>query len=119
GMLTPDPRPRPATPAPPSPPPPRRVETGAQAAAAASASSVDALLSKTLSNLELGRPRPAAPPPVPPPASPPPPPVAPAAEGTAVRKGRAVGDFDFAELEELARTSTRPGTAPSPPSPPA
>jgi serine/threonine protein kinase len=28
-----------------------------------------------------------------------------------VRKGRAVGDFDFAELEELARTSTRPGTA--------
>jgi TonB family protein len=113
GMLTADPRPRPAAPAP-TPPPPRRVETAASIAAnnAANASSVDALLSKTLSNLELGKPKP-APPPVPPAA----PPVA---EGTGVRKGRAVGDFDFAELEELARTSTRPGTAaPSPASPPA
>ncbi len=111
GMLTPDPRPRPAAP-PAPPPPPRRVETGAQTAA--NASSVDALLSKTLSNLEMGRPKPAAPPA--PPASPP---AAPAADGTAVRKGRAVGDFDFAELEELARTSTRPGTSVgAPPAPP-
>ncbi len=113
GMLTADPRPRPAAP----PAPPRRVETAANAAnaaatAATTANNVDALLNKTLSNLELGnKARPA-----PPPAAPAPPPVA---EGTAVRKGRAVGDFDFAELEELARTSTRPGTAPSsPPAPP-
>ena len=91
------------------------METAANAALAAN--QVDALLNKTLSNLELGnKARPAARP-----APPPVPPVAPpAAEGTAVRKGRAVGDFDFAELEELARTSTRPGTAaPSPAVPPA
>jgi TonB family protein len=95
---------------------------------------VDALLSKTLSNLELGktktgvRPAPAAPAAAAPqPAAPPAParpadPVSapPAAEGTAVRKGRAVGDFDFAELEELARTSSRPAapTAPATAVPP-
>jgi TonB family protein len=110
GMLTADPRPRPAAP----PPPPRRVETAANAALAAN--QVDALLNKTLSNLELGsKARPAARS-----AAPPAPPAAPpVAEGTGVRKGRAVGDFDFAELEELARTSTRPGiAAPSPAAPP-
>jgi TonB family protein len=92
------------------------------------ANHVDALLSKTLSNLELGktktgvRPAPAAPAAAAPqPAAPPAParpaaPVsaAPAAEDTAVRKGRAVGDFDFAELEELARTSSRPAAPMAP-----
>ncbi|HKI03987.1 MAG TPA: TonB family protein [Thermoanaerobaculia bacterium] len=140
GVMSPEPKPRPATPAAavaPSPapaPPPRRAET--------SAGEVDAMLSKTLSNLELGRtktgvrppaapapaapvaPAPAAPRPVPVPppaaAAPPPrpapvptPPPAPAApplqEGTAVRK-KPVGDFDFSELEELARP-TRPAPA--------
>jgi TonB family protein len=110
GMLTADPRPRPAA------PPPRRVETAANAAlAATTANNVDALLNKTLSNLELGNKAKPAARSAPPPTPSAPPPVA---EGTAVRKGRAVGDFDFAELEELARTSTRPGTAaPSPAAP--
>ncbi len=130
GMLGPEPKPRP--PAPPagapvsapasspaaSPAPPRRTETGV--------GDVDALLSKTLSNLELGRTKPGTRPPTPaapaaatPPATavPPPRPAAPAApaapvpEGTGVR--RRVGDFDFSELEELARP-----TRPSPPAPP-
>jgi TonB family protein len=118
GMLGPEPRPRPV-PA----PPPRRAEPAT--------SNVDALLSKTLSNLDLGKTRtgprpivvPAGPaaspprapeltaPPITPPAAPvPPAPAVPPLEGTGVRKGRALGDFDFAELEELARP-TRPGTS--------
>ncbi|HSF40854.1 MAG TPA: protein kinase, partial [Thermoanaerobaculia bacterium] len=155
-------RPRPAAPA---APPPRRAETSTGA-------DVDAMLSKTLSNLELGRTksgviRPAAPAPAPPVIAPPvvappappapvaappappqevrpapvpvvpapipapapaPPPAAPPAavaappqEGTAVRKPRTVvGDFDFSELEELARSSRRPeppAAAPAPPRP--
>jgi TonB family protein len=143
GVLGADSRPRPA-PAPPAPlaasPAPRRVEPGGGA-------DVDALLSKTLSTLELGarpaRPAPparptspppppappaaAAPPPAPPaataPAVPPPPapPVAPSlapslAENTGVRKApKMVGDFDFSELEELARTRRRPEPAAPPP----
>src|SRR3954447_11886472 len=104
--------------------PPRRAEPAA--------GDVDALLSKTLSNLDLGKtktgvrstgPQPIVRPPAPPPPVPPPPmaaaPVAPApappqppppvSEGTGVRKGRTVGDFDFAELEELAHP-TRPAS---------
>jgi TonB family protein len=146
GMMSTEPRARPMPlpvppPAPPAAaPPPRRAES--------TGDNVDAMLSRTLSNLDLGKtrtgPRPVAPPapaapPIPPPAAaappqpqaqqpprpqaPPPPPAPPAQEGTGVRKGRAVGDFDFAELEELARP-TRPGTlpgtarpAPPPPTP--
>ena len=132
-------------PRPPAAPPPRRPEPASD--------NVDAMLSRTLSNLDLGRtktgavrvptpappaaaapPRPApappappvavAPPPAPKPeplkATPPPPPPPPAAapptaakEGTAVR--RRVGDFDFSELEELARTSSRPAPPPARP----
>ncbi|MFL6232396.1 MAG: hypothetical protein ACJ76N_04625, partial [Thermoanaerobaculia bacterium] len=113
GMLGVEPRPKPAAPA---AAPPRR--------AAPAGGDVDALLSKTLSNLDLGKtktgvratgPQPVVRPPAPAPA---PPPVS---EGTGVRKGRAVGDFDFAELEELARP-TRPasqgtGVRPAPPAP--
>ncbi|HSF42024.1 MAG TPA: protein kinase, partial [Thermoanaerobaculia bacterium] len=161
-----DPRPRPA--APPAPAaPPRRAETSTGA-------DVDAMLSKTLSNLELGRtksgvirpaapapappavappvvappapPAPAAAPPAPPrevrpapapvvpapipapasaplPAAPPAAAAAPPQEGTAVRKPRTVvGDFDFSELEELARPGRRPeppAAAPAPPPRPA
>lgn len=123
GMLGPEPRPRPAavTPspsAPAGPAPPRP----------SSSENVDALLSRTLSNLDLGKtrtgPRPIAVPPAAP-ASPPAAAASPSAaspaipEGTGVRKGRAVGDFDFAELEELARPTrpggTAPGTAPARP----
>ncbi len=152
GVLRSEPKPRPAAP-PPPPPPPRRPEPAAN--------NVDALLSKTLSDLDLGRtktgvraPAPAAPtpppaakpapaaaaPPIPPPATAPapppmaaptappaasaavqPPPAAPpvaAREATGVR--RRVGDIDFSELEELARS--KPGTstprpAPAPPAP--
>ncbi|MFL6262631.1 MAG: TonB family protein [Thermoanaerobaculia bacterium] len=119
GMLGVEPRSKPAA-------PPRRAEPVG--------GDVDALLSKTLSNLDLGKtktgvratgPQPVVRPPAPP-APPPPPPVAapapappPVSEGTGVRKGRAVGDFDFAELEELARP-TRPasqGTGVRPPAP--
>jgi TonB family protein len=127
GMLGNEPKPRPA--APPSPPagapPPRRAES--------TGDHVDALLSRTLSNLDLSKtrtgPRPVAVPPPPPDASRPapaaaaPPQLPPPLEGTGIRKGRAVGDFDFAELEELARP-TRPGTlpgagaGPAPPPPP-
>jgi len=124
GMLTPEPRPRPAAPppsaAPAAPAPPPRQS---------SSDNVDALLSRTLSNLDLGKtktgPRPVAVPPAAPAAPPavsaappPPPPAAPPAaspaimEGTGVRKGRAVGDFDFAELEELARPTRPGGTSP-------
>jgi TonB family protein len=139
GMLTPEPKPRPAAPPPPAPPaatpPPRRAETS-------SADNVDALLSKTLSNLDLGRTKTGVrpPPPAPAPATPPPaappvaaapapappsrpapaaPPPAPVSEGTGVRKPRTpqmVGDFDFSELEELARTG-RPSSPSPPPSP--
>ena len=60
-----------------------------------------------------------APPPPPQAAAAPPP--APPLEGTGVRKGRALGDFDFAELEELAHPTrpggTSPGTAPRPAAP--
>jgi TonB family protein len=132
GMLGVEPRPKPPAPA----APPRRAEPVAD--------NVDALLSKTLSNLDLGKtrtgvratgPQPVAPrPPAPPAPAPPPVAAAPAppaptpvpapppvSEGTGVRKGRAVGDFDFAELEELARPS-RPasqgtGVRPLPPAP--
>jgi TonB family protein len=152
GMLGAEPRPKPAAPPPPAAPPgavppPRRPD--------AAADNVDALLSRTLSNLELGKtktgvratgpvpipPRPATPPPAvpapPPVASMPPPPAPPlasapapprAAEATGVRRARPAGDFDLAELEELARP-TRPGTqtgarpivpppTPPPPAPP-
>ncbi|HYX24338.1 MAG TPA: TonB family protein [Thermoanaerobaculia bacterium] len=115
GMLTPDPKPRPAAPAPAAaPPPPRRSEPAAD--------NVDALLSRTLSNLDLGKTKTGvrAPAPTPPPAPPPP-----AAESTEVRRARApqrVGDFDFSELEELARTrrtpSPSPSSSPSPTPPP-
>ncbi len=113
---------------------------GRRARAEPSSDNVDALLSRTLSNLDLGKtktgPRPVAAPPPAAPAAPPaasaapptPPPAAPPAappaipEGTGVRKGRAVGDFDFAELEELARPTrpggTSPGTAPARPAAP-
>ncbi len=145
GMLTPEPKPRPAAPpAPPAasspapaPPPPRRTESAAD--------NVDALLSKTLSNLDLGRtktgvrppppaPGPAAPavpppapvaaappphrPPAPAPPAPAPPPPAPVAESTGVRKTRMVGDFDFSELEELARAGKTPASPPRPAVPP-
>lgn len=125
GMLGVEPRPRPAAPA---PAPPRRTETSTGA-------DVDAMLSKTLSNLgELGKtktgvtrpaspapapPAPAAAPPqaarpvpVPTPPAPVPPPVSPPVtapppqEATGVRKTRT--DFDFSELEELARPTRRP-----------
>jgi TonB family protein len=126
GMFAPEAKPRPAAPAVPAAapaPPPRRAETHA--------GDVDALLSKTLSNLELGRTKtgvrppasatPVAPAAAAPAAVRPAPPAAPAApvaatplqEGTAVRK-KVVGDFDFSELEELAR-SGRPAPSPAPP----
>ncbi len=77
GMLGPEPRPRPAAPppapAPAPPPPPKRAES--------TADNVDALLSKTLSNLEmdLGRTKTGVRPPAPAaPAAPPPRPATPA-----------------------------------------
>jgi TonB family protein len=124
GMLTPDrlssdrsapDKPRPAPPPAAAAPPPRRGDTRTD--------NVEDLLSRTLSNLDLGKtktgtrpPPPAAAPPAIPSAAPPTPPV-PIAEGTAVRKARATGTFDFAELEELAR-SGRPAPPPRPASPP-
>ncbi|HEX3556031.1 MAG TPA: TonB family protein [Thermoanaerobaculia bacterium] len=128
GVLTPETRPRPAAPAPPAAPP-RRSEPAAD--------NVDALLSRTLSNLDLGKtktgvrapapavpapPPPAAAAPAPPPVRPAVPPPAPVAEGTEVRKARPpqrVGDFDFSELEELARTGRTPSPPPTPPARPA
>ncbi|MFL5077622.1 MAG: protein kinase domain-containing protein, partial [Microvirga sp.] len=82
--------PKPASPA--APPPPRRAEPG---------SDVDALLSRTLSTLELGRPKPAAPPAVAPQAAPAPPPPAPP-------RGRNTGAIGLAALEEMARPTRRP-----------
>lgn len=140
GVMKTEPKPRPAAPAPPPPAPPRRSEPPA-------AANVDALLSRTLGDLDLGRtktgvrPPPAATPPktavpappVPPqaaapaarpaapaPATPPPP----AKESSAPR--RRVGDFDFSELEELAHpsrpsspsSSAPPRPSPAPPAPP-
>ncbi|HVS00332.1 MAG TPA: TonB family protein [Thermoanaerobaculia bacterium] len=147
GVFTPEaPKPRPAAPTPPAagpPAPPARKP--------AATSDIDALLNKTLGNLDMGKPRPAAPPkpaapapapaaprpaaaapvkpvPAPPPMAPPPPAVlapppvaAPPQESTAVRKmPRPVGDFDLAELEELARGTRRPepARAPAPAAPP-
>jgi TonB family protein len=120
GVLGVEPKPKPASPTPAAP---RRAEPAG--------GDVDALLSKTLSNLDLGKTktgvrstgpqpivRPPAPAPAPPPpvaaapmapAPAPPQPPSPVSEGTGVRKGRALGDFDFAELEELARP-TRPAS---------
>jgi len=107
GMLTPEPRPRPATPATPQAPaaPQRRPE--------AAADNVDALLSKTLSNLDLGKTKTGVRPAAPAPAAP-----APSGTGTGTGK-RAAGDFGFAELEELARTTSRPAPPPRPAAPPA
>ncbi|HZF11202.1 MAG TPA: TonB family protein [Thermoanaerobaculia bacterium] len=99
---------------------------------------LDALISRTLSSLEMGRPAPAKPPtpvspkPVSPAAAPPARPVPPAppaptppaaVESTGVRKvQKPAGEIDFAELEELARPRRKPeGSRPAPlaPSPPA
>jgi TonB family protein len=129
GMFGPEPRPRPAA-APPSAPAASAPAAAAPPARRAESSSdnVDALLSRTLSNLDLGKTKTGPRPIVVPPAAPAAPAAAAAAspaaspavpEGTGVRKGRAVGDFDFAELEELARPTrpggTSPGTAPARP----
>jgi serine/threonine protein kinase len=74
--------PKPAAPAPaPAPPAPRRAEPSGD---------VDAMLSRTLSTLELGRPKPAAP-----------------------SKARNTGPIDISALEEMARPR-RPEPAPIP-----
>jgi len=132
GMLGVEPRPQPA--AAPSPAAPAAAPRRAEPAA----DNVDALLSRTLSNLDLGKtktgvratgPQPIVRPPQAPapPAPVAPPPAPPVSEGTGVRKGRALGDFDFAELEELARPSRPvsqatgvrpPAPVPPPPAPP-
>jgi TonB family protein len=131
GVLGAEPKPRPA--AKPAPPPLRP---------AAPPDKIDALLSKTLGDLDLGRtktgvraPAPVTPTPPPTPttaAAPPQPPVAkavppaapaspaaasPAAAKEATGVRRRVGDIDFSELEELARAS-RPATPTPRPSPP-
>ncbi|HWN41321.1 MAG TPA: protein kinase, partial [Thermoanaerobaculia bacterium] len=89
----PKPRPAPAPPKPAAPPPssPRRAEASGD---------VDAMLSRTLSTLELGRPKPAAP-----------------------SKARNTGPIDISALEELARPRrpeplTKPIPKPVPPPPP-
>ncbi|HEV2852492.1 MAG TPA: TonB family protein [Thermoanaerobaculia bacterium] len=133
GVLGPEPRPRPAA-APTAPP--RRAETGVGDVDALLSKTLSNLeLGRTKTGVRppvapappqavpaapaaAAAPRPApAPPAAPAPATPPPaaapparptPPAIPAQEGTAVRKR--VGDFDFSELEELARP-TRPGPA--------
>ncbi|HEV7515368.1 MAG TPA: serine/threonine-protein kinase, partial [Thermoanaerobaculia bacterium] len=128
GTATPS-RPRPA------PPPPSPVSPTAKSRAEESDDDLDALISRTLSSLEMGRPTapkpapPAAPPApaalkppaaaAPPrPAAVPPPPAAPPGEGTGVRKPpKPSGDIDFAQLEELARTRRKP--EPPRPAPPA
>jgi TonB family protein len=121
--------PMPLTPAAPAPPSPLRSRAGE------SDDELDALISRTLSSLEMGRPaapKPAAAPPPPsaprpaasaaPPAPPAParpappagstaaaPPATPApSESTAVRKAKGAGDIDLSELEELARTRRKP-----------
>lgn len=84
---------------------------------------VDALISKTLSNLDMGaRPRPAAAPaspgaPAPPPAAAAPPrPAAPPPQAPSPRTPTKT-DLDLAQLADLARTGRR--TEPAPPAPPA
>jgi TonB family protein len=116
--LTPD-KPRPAAPAPPAA---ATTATQAPRRGDTQADNIDALLSRTLSNLELGKTKTGVRPPPQPPAAPVAPPAAapvlpPVAEGTAVRKPRAVGDFDFSELEELARSSRTAIPPPRPASP--
>ncbi|HYN22359.1 MAG TPA: protein kinase, partial [Thermoanaerobaculia bacterium] len=119
-----DSRPRPATTqavpivpvkpaaAPAQPAAPRKAEASAD---------VDALLSKTLSSLELGRPKAAAlraasPAPAPPAAVPAP--VQPVREETAVRKrppaAGASGEFDLAAFNELAWPTGRPESPKAP-----
>ncbi|HEX5714616.1 MAG TPA: protein kinase, partial [Thermoanaerobaculia bacterium] len=84
------PAPAPPKPAAPPPAPPRRTETSGD---------VDAMLSRTLSTLELGRPKPSAP-----------------------SKARNTGPIDISALEELARPRrSEPPTKPIPipqPAPP-
>jgi TonB family protein len=114
GVLSAPTRPRPAAPAP-APPAAKRPE-------ALSENEVDALLSKTLSNLDIARIKPASPakPQVPPPAPTPPAAPGPGSEGSGVRKPtRSTGMVDLAELERLARTGVRtpearPAAAPAP-----
>jgi TonB family protein len=117
-------RSRPAPPPPAAPSHPKRAEE--------TDDDLDALISRTLSSLEMGRPaaRPAppaisaasaasaAPKPAPPTAMPPrPAPPAPA-EGTGVRRpAKPGGDIDMAELEELARPRRKPAAEPAPPQP--
>jgi TonB family protein len=129
------PRPQAPAPAPPpaaapktaaAPPPPRRPEAVAPTRKPdlGSDEDLDAILSKTLSSLDMSRPKPAAPPPGQPAAPVPQPPrpaapvssTAPASEGTGVRKPPKTGGFDLAELEELARTR-RPAPAAAAPKP--
>ncbi len=109
-------RSRPAPPPPAAPANPRRAEE--------TDDDLDALISRTLSSLEMGRPtaRPAppasstaaAPTPA---AAPKPAPPAPA-EGTGVRRpAKPGGDIDMAELEELARPRRKPAAEPAPPQP--
>ncbi|HEX3527227.1 MAG TPA: TonB family protein [Thermoanaerobaculia bacterium] len=137
GVLGTDLRPRPPVPAPVPPTrpaaPPRKPDLGSD-------EDLDAILSKTLSSLDMSRPKPAAPaarppvapppaptpqaaaPQVPPPQGPPKPQAAPAppisatappTEGTAVRKAPKPMDLGLAEIEELARPRRKPeGTAP-------
>ena len=85
------PKPAPAPPPAPKPaPPPKRAEPSGD---------VDALLSRTLSTLELGRPKPAAPAPQPPPPAAPP-------------KPKPTGPIDLSALEQLARP-TKPAPVPT------
>ncbi|HEX4962191.1 MAG TPA: TonB family protein [Thermoanaerobaculia bacterium] len=148
GMLGPDPKPRPAAPPAAPSPPPRRSEPAAgdvDALLSKTLSNLD--LGKTKTGVRPPppaapappsppplppAPRPAAAAPPPPPAAPPPaaaapvpPPARPAAappppvsEGTAVRKARTTGEFDFSELEELARSGRAPAAPPRPAGPP-
>jgi serine/threonine protein kinase/CheY-like chemotaxis protein len=70
---------------------------------------VDALISKTLSNLDLGaRSRPAAPPPSNAPLQ------APGVEASGVRRVPTRTDLDLAQLEDLARVRRRPDPPPPP-----
>jgi TonB family protein len=124
-------RPRPAPPPPPPPAAKRTEETD---------DDLDALISRTLSSLEMGRPapRPISPisptsqVPAPPTAIPKPAPAVPAAprpspaapmpmpESTGVRKTtKPGGEIDMAALEELARPRRKPAAEPVSPPPPA
>jgi TonB family protein len=118
GVFGTDLRPRPQAPAPsppapvatapspqparrPAPPPPsRRPDLGSD-------DDLDAILSKTLSSLDISRPKPSPPRDASPPAANPP-----VAEATAVRKPAKM-DLDLAALEDLARTRRKP-EAPTP-----